>query len=281
MTIRKALPRVREETRRIIPAARWPLVVWRHRGISPADVFLVSYPRSGRTWLRLMLAELLKGGEVDFNEGYDVVPMVGSHVQSPPTLPHGGRLLVSHEPFHSVSGRYQKVIHLVRDGRDVAVSAYYHYLRNGRITGTFDEFLPAYIEGKIGGYGSWESHVMSWLNARLTSNHILLVRYEDLMDSPEEGLLEIADYLDLTVDRERISAAVRDNTAERMRTKEQTANVLPAASRSDIPFVREAKAGTWSKEFSASSLRSFERSNARALRALGYALHASAEVELH
>jgi hypothetical protein len=34
---------------------------WRHRGLKPADVMLASYPRSGNSWTKLMLAELLAG----------------------------------------------------------------------------------------------------------------------------------------------------------------------------------------------------------------------------
>ncbi|HKS75489.1 MAG TPA: hypothetical protein VJQ82_19930, partial [Terriglobales bacterium] len=38
---------------------RAPLVWLRHRGLGPRDTFVASYPRSGSTWLRFQLFELL------------------------------------------------------------------------------------------------------------------------------------------------------------------------------------------------------------------------------
>jgi hypothetical protein len=93
---------------------------WRHRGLKPADVMLASYPRSGNSWTKLMLAELLAGsGEVNSSSKQWLVPAVGEHLQSPRLLPGDGRLIKTHEPYHKV---YRRAIYLVRYVRPVAVS---------------------------------------------------------------------------------------------------------------------------------------------------------------
>ena len=60
--VRSKLPRLRHQRRvRLLP------VVYRHTTVSRRDAFLVSYPKSGNTWLRFMLTDLLGGREADFD----------------------------------------------------------------------------------------------------------------------------------------------------------------------------------------------------------------------
>ena len=40
---------------------RAPLVWWRHRGLNPTDMFFAAYPKSGTTWARFVLFEMLSG----------------------------------------------------------------------------------------------------------------------------------------------------------------------------------------------------------------------------
>ena len=40
-------------------AIRVPVIWYRHRGCTDADAFVASYPRSGSTWLRFLLFEVL------------------------------------------------------------------------------------------------------------------------------------------------------------------------------------------------------------------------------
>ena len=40
---------------------RTPLIWWRHRGLEPSDMFFAAYPKSGTTWARFVLFEMLSG----------------------------------------------------------------------------------------------------------------------------------------------------------------------------------------------------------------------------
>ena len=91
------------------------------------DTFLVSYPKSGNTWVRFLLANLLYPNEaVGFANINRLLPAPGvSPRRFLKSLPRP-RILKSHEPFDV---RFRKVIYLVRDPRDVAVSEYHFDLK--------------------------------------------------------------------------------------------------------------------------------------------------------
>ena len=97
--VRSRLPRLRHQRYvRLLP------VVYRHTGVSPQDAFLVSYPKSGNTWLKFMLTYLLSGREADFDSDSTTIADVGSHRATPGVLPGGGRLIKSHEPYSGRKG---------------------------------------------------------------------------------------------------------------------------------------------------------------------------------
>ena len=43
------------------PALRSAVVYEHHRGLRAEDIFIASYPRSGNTWIRFVLADLATG----------------------------------------------------------------------------------------------------------------------------------------------------------------------------------------------------------------------------
>jgi hypothetical protein len=208
--------------------------------LTPADVVLDEYPKSGGTWVAFMLGEVLFGRPVDFENQEVLVPAVGRHAGLAPSLPGSGRFLRSHEPYRS---EYRKAIYLVRNIADVAVS-YFNNLRWLRIEVSFKEFLPALLTGRVDGYGTWASHVESWLDASVGSGEILVVRYEELRTSPEELLLSMADFLGVEADQDRIRSAVANNSLERMREKQERARDSVFTDRDPASdFVRKGAVG--------------------------------------
>src|SRR5574337_435667 len=151
------------------------------------DTFLVSYPKSGNTWVRFLLANLLYPNEtVGFANINRLLPAPGvSSKRFLKSLPRP-RILKSHEPFDV---RFRKVIYLVRDPRDVAVSEYFFSLKKRYIGQdvSLDQFAKRFIAGETASYGSWWEHAASWIGARNGNPRFLLVRYEDLLsDSMRE-----------------------------------------------------------------------------------------------
>src|SRR3984957_11790976 len=101
----------------------------RNFAVYPDDTFIVSYPRSGNTWTRFLVANLLHPEkEVSFVTIESQVP--DSEAQSRAQLRRvpRPRFIKSHQYFHP---RYRKVVYIVRDPRDVALS-YYDFQRKYR-----------------------------------------------------------------------------------------------------------------------------------------------------
>jgi hypothetical protein len=248
-------------------------VVYRHTAVSAHDAFLVSYPKSGNTWLRFMLTDLLGDRQADFDADSTVVAEIGSHRAAPAVLPEGGRLIKSHEPYAGPQRRaYRKVVYLVRDGRDVAVSYYYTLIRRGRYQeGDFGPFLRSFLNGEIDGYGPWHRHVDSWLDSPLREDgSLLLVKYEDLLKQPVQHLSGVVEFLGKPVAQERVEAAVDAHSAERMRERERSSRFHEKKKRTDIMFVRTAGRGDWARTFSADDEELFRRVAGYQLARLGY-----------
>ena len=269
LQLRSNLLRLRHQRHlRLLPVA------YRHTALSAQDAFLVSYPKSGNTWLRFMLTDLLGDRQADFDADSTVVAEVGSHRAAPAVLPGGGRLIKSHEPYAGPHKRaYRKALYLVRDGRDVAVSYYYTLIRRGRYEeGDFQPFLRSFLGGEIDGYGPWHRHVESWLDSPLRGDgSLLVVKYEDLLKQPVQQLCGVLEFLGKPVARERVETAVDAHSAERMRERERNSRFHEKQKRTDIMFVRTAGRGDWGRTFSAEDEELFQSVAGEQLERLGYA----------
>ncbi len=242
---------------------------YRHRGVTPADALLASYPKSGNTWVKLMLAHALTGVAASFDEQEDAIGRVGGRTDVPALLPGGGRILKSHEPFSAGVRAPGPVVYVVRDGRDVAVSYYQQFVRTGLNPGAFSSYLPRFVAGKVDGFGPWGAHVTSWLDGRVANDgRLLTLRYEDLLEDPLGGLQQALDFLGASVEPEVVEAAVEANRFEQMRRRE-TESAFHERQNNQF-FVRRGIAGEWRETFSDADSALFDRAFGTVLERLGY-----------
>lgn len=246
-------------------ALRKPLVSLRHRNLKPSDAFVGSYPRSGSTWLRFMLNELLVGQASGFTNVNQALPDVGKHDTALPVLPGDGRLIKTHEPFRP---EYKKAIYLVRDGRDVMLSEFAYQKALGFAQDDLDAYIPSFLSGKVNPFGSWIHHVQSWLDAR-DSHHadILLVHFQDLRGNSEDTLAEIVSFLGRPVSREKIRQAIANNAVERMREKEK---INPQRASARGRFIGSGSVGGWQEKLTVQQIERIEREAGKTLERLGY-----------
>ena len=169
------------------------------------DVWIVSYPKSGNTWTRFLIANLIAGGEtVDWSNIERRVPDIYYNRDPQLLALPRPRYFKSHEAYRP---DYRRVVFIVRDPRDVAVS-YYHFVRKAKmlpVDATMDDFMTKFMQGQIDPYGNWGENVGSWLGARRGTANFIVVRYEDLLENTETELGRIADMLGLAAD-ERLTS---------------------------------------------------------------------------
>jgi hypothetical protein len=254
----------------------------RNLTVFPDDVFLVSYPRSGNTWTRFLIGNLIYQDEpVAFTNIESRIPEIYFNPDHRMRRLPRPRILKSHECFQP---HYRQVIYIVRDPRDVAVSFYHHNVKAGNIPDNYpmEDFIPRFINAEFDTrWGSWADHVRSWTLLRQDHPRFLMLRYEDMQRDTLRELGRIAQFLHegsfapIDASPEKLRQAIDLSSPQRMRAleKEQSAKwILTKKTRDDKPFVRTAKAGGWKSVLSAPSVAAIEASWGKVMTTLGYAL---------
>jgi hypothetical protein len=248
------------------------LLVWRrHAGIDRADLLIASYPKSGNTWARFVIAQALVGREIDFDSVRRFSPYIGRQRTAPNVFPEGGRLIKTHEVYRRYSARCPAV-YLIRDGRDVCLSYYFMMKRLSLYHGDLGPFVDDFLRGRIGSYGSWQEHVASWEKARSARpGEVVFVRYEDMLGDATEALYLAFRSVGRSLSREALAAAVQANSFTSMRSKEATSDFLARRNvDTNIPVVRDGRAGQWRAAFDSDMKIKFDEAAGAALRAAGY-----------
>jgi hypothetical protein len=254
------------------------------RGVTvfPDDVFLVSYPRSGNTWTRFLLGNLLwQNDPVTFLNIESRIPEIYFNPDRFMRALKRPRVLKSHECFQP---HYPHVIYIVRDPRDVAISYYHHNVKAGNIPEDYPiaRFVPRFIAGEFDHiFGSWRDNVLSWTALRQGTPGFLLMRYEDMKRDPARALsgvvafLESCSFREIDASPEALQRAIELSSPERMRAleKEEARQwVLTKGTRSDKPFVRSAISGGWKAQLDPESLAAIESAWGDLMQSFGYEL---------
>jgi len=168
------------------------------------DVFIVTYPRSGTTWLQMILYQLTTDGSMDIPHIAEYCPWFerslrsgrGFETQPPP------RIFKSHLPYRAIPKGPCKYIYVARDGRDVAFSYYHLYRTYIGFRGAFVEFFDRFMQGKVQ-FGSWFDHVREWAEHRHDAN-VLFLTYERLTRDLEGCVRDIIAFCGWEIPAERL-----------------------------------------------------------------------------
>jgi Sulfotransferase domain len=248
----------------------------RNLGVFPDDTFLVSYPKSGNTWTRFLVANLVYPEKhPDFSNINELIPDPEALSKRRLNKLPRPRILKSHQYFDP---RYRRVICIVRDPRDVVLSVY-HFQIKRRVIGEelpIADFVARFLSNRLGHpYGNWFENVGSWYFTRSGHPDFLLVRYEDLQSRAVPEMARIANFLGVPGDRGALGRAVEQSSADRMRELEKKQAHLWSSTRDtrpDKPFVREAKAGGWRTELPPDCVARIEAAWGGLMTELGYEL---------
>lgn len=232
----------------------------------PSDQYLVSYPRSGSTWVRTILTGIMDPTTCGAPEAFNrLLPGVsGSRLPLIWKL-NDPRIIHSHTVY---TRRLPRAIYLVRDGRDVVVS-YYHYIvtREG-LKLPFPEWFDLYCRRWYG--PRWHENVESWLmkGRKHLGRNLLVVKFEDLKANPAHKMREITTFLGLQTEPHAVSDAIEMASLEKARRHEK--RLVGKLDNPDSSFYRGGKVGQWRDQFDEHSYKRFMRMSGRALNLAGY-----------
>jgi hypothetical protein len=223
---------------------RSPLVWLRHFGLETSDVFLASYPRSGNTMLRFILAEILSGIPSSFDSIQRIIPEIGVQVNAHPLLPGGGRLIKTHEPYRR---QYRRAIYIVRDVRDVMLSS---FARETAVDvlhiRSLNEYVRPFMQGRMTRFGAWQNHVEGWTGSPLAlRGDLLLLSFEQMRGDLVGTITRCLDFLGKSVPENVVRRAVQNNSLARMRAKEDEARTLPKSRGEEGRWIGRGSVEGW------------------------------------
>ena len=234
------------------------------REVNANEVHLVSFPRSGTTWVRSMVTTLLCGVPVTPELIQAVVPDVYvSHLTNTPKPRIRPLVIKTHAPYIDLSAR---VIYLVRDGRE-ALKSYYIYAKKIPSPSLFDDFFTIqdfFFRDDLWPC-PWHKHVRGWLDGfdSWPDEQHMVIRYEDLLRDPEDSLRLIAKFIRIDASNNEIRRAVKINSKDRLVRTEQ---VSGKGSLNYIQFQANESGAT----LSAQDLSRYESIARDVLSSLGY-----------
>jgi hypothetical protein len=204
-------------------------------------VWIASYPRSGNTWLRFLLANLIRREEIESSaQVRAVVPDIHEGIAGAHLWRDGVSLIKTHWAFKADFPLREDtvgVIQLVRHPVDTLESNQNYLMNRGgkayaqatpegreREAAKFvDEFIRDGGHRKFVefGIGTLEQHILSWSPRNLPFPR-LLVRYEDLKADTAGQLARLCRFLKMQRSDEEISQAVDRASIARMRQIEES-----------------------------------------------------------
>jgi alcohol sulfotransferase len=246
-----------------------------------ADVVIVSFGKSGRTWLRVMLSHLFRvmydlpeSAQLGFDNFHHMNPAIpkiffthDNYIKDVTGQPD------SKAPFYD-----KRVVLMARDPRDTAVSQFFQWkfrLKPNKVTlndypdraveiGLFD-FVTGGNPG--GSLNAVAQYLNQWAAEADKIAQFHLLRYEDLRSDTLEKLAELLAFLKIQASREQMQQAVDYASFENMQKLESAGQSLLAGGRmkpgdKDNPNsykVRRAKVGGYRDYFTDDEVAQIDR----------------------
>jgi hypothetical protein len=238
----------------------------------PDDIYIVTYPRSGTTWVQMILYQLTTSGEMNFEHISEFIPFFErlrfGASRSSRTL-SSPRIFKSHSAFGQglpINPRgCCKYIYVARNGQDVAVSYFHFYRTHLAYQGTFEEFLQRFIRGNVQ-TGSWFKHVAGWWKHRNQSN-VLFLRYEDLVTDLAGTVEKIASFCEIPLSNDRLITILGKCSFQFMKQHEtkfdHLTEILWERGAERNAFIRKGEIETGAKYFKSEEVDLFKSLVAR------------------
>uniref|UniRef100_A0A3B1IHN4 Sulfotransferase n=1 Tax=Astyanax mexicanus TaxID=7994 RepID=A0A3B1IHN4_ASTMX len=226
------------------------------------DTLIVTYPKSGTTWMQEMVTLVSCRGDplkTQTQPNWARAPWLEQYY-CPEVLKasQGPRVLTTHLPYHLLStalqGSKAKVIYVSRNPKDVAVS-YYHFHKMAKFLpepGPFSHFLSDFVEGAVH-YGSWFDQVKGWSSNAGNIQNFLCITYEEMWQDLRGSLQRVSSFLQCPLLEEELTSAEKGCSFSTMRENSMVNYTLvpeEIMDHSKGTFMRKGKIGDWVNTFS-------------------------------
>ena len=231
------------------------------------DCVVVSYPKSGNTWMRFLIFSYLFDRQATFEDMDKIMPYAPPKWR--PGITSISVILKSHERWPQ---QYNKVIYIIRDPRDIVISLYYWHIK----TGFFDmsenkatsssEYIDKFLFSNYLWEIPWDTHIEEWVDGgdKLPGG-FLFVKYEDMLANIEAEFRRVVDFLNLQWVQQKAERAIRNCSLGKMQRVENK-------KENAIPFARKGESGQWKKELSPTVVRQFSERFGVMMEKMGYSL---------
>lgn len=273
----------------------------------PGILWLASYPKSGNTWMRAFLANLILDAAepLPLKRIGEVCPSEPAEMWFQPLCDRPASELSAEQ----VAGLRQKAqervvslnknivpmkthsyfgedygqaifsmkatfgaIYILRDPRDVVLSAADHFGKS------LDEMIdkmadPASLAAPMAGSivheltSSWSNHVESWTKW----NHpgIYVLRYEDMLADPLDQFGRVARHFGISTDRARIRKAVEFSSFKQLQRLEADHGFVERSVHSER-FFRSGRSGSWRDKLTPEQVRRIEQDHGAQMKRYSY-----------
>ncbi len=275
------------------------------RGCVAGIVWIASHPKSGNTWVRIFLANLLakRRTPIDITAAKQYCASEANPNWYRPLSPKPLAELTDAEiaalrpcvqahiartakrftllKTHSFLGIYRDhplismeatagAIYIVRDPRDVAISA----MSNFGLS--LDETISAMTRPVHSGSPaevqiyevseSWSNHIKSW--TQIPNPRMLVVRYEDMLARPRKTFGAIPRVLDLDGDPELVKRAIKFSSFKDVSAQERAGGFTERSKHADRFFV-SGRGGGWRKTLTPAQAKQNENDHGEQMRRFG------------
>ena len=180
--------------------------------------------------------------------------------------------LLTPETISEISAIYPeaKVIHIIRDGRDVAVSAAHHARNFGKAR---KQNGPNETEGSVFQQGQLEKLATEWASRvgktvedgpKLLGDNYTEVRYEDLLHEPKPEVQRLLTFLATDSDEKTTTRCIEAASFEKLSRGRKRGEEDPSS------FFRKGVAGDWKHALTPEERGIFDREAGDLLARLGY-----------
>ncbi len=245
-----------------------------------SDIFLVGHPKSGNTWLAIMLGSIIEknfGKNITLGNVKEIIPYFHANdkkISFYADLPDP-RIFRNEGPVYPEL--YPKTIYLVRDPRSVYVSYYHHCVHvTNKLQWKIEDFVDEMIaNGHIIGMEPWlvrwDRQISQWIK-RSKNQPVMIVKYEEMIKDRRKVLEEVLTFAKITYNEKDIDVAVKRGSFSGMRKEEQIYGAEPygGIKREGSYYVRQGKIDGWKGELSQEVVKRIESAFSEVMKKVGY-----------